>query len=793
MKKILFTILLFGFTTEFVLSQAFEARMVINSNGYLEYQLRETTGINPPSQATPITDITFIVRWSTALGDPLEINVVCTTPATPNNNYNLIEGFPNAQTQGAYYYKLFGAEPTPVYPPADSAQWTQNAWQSITAMKISNPTPGTGDFALAPVGFIGTDINFSYDSDLDGTPEDYTPTLVGDVTGYPYPTTAFDRVWTGVNSAAWNSGGNWVNQCGVIQSAAPTTSTSVLIPDVDDENGNAFNPATSTGALNAKSLTIFGGGYLKVATLRTLTVTQATVVNADGILEFVSGTAATQTSGVLASIELKPSALRAAGAMIINPYAKVTASGPTTLSAPSQLQLLANASSTGSFIDNGTITYVTGGSANVQAYIKNSGAPGSYYAHLVGPMVNDPAFQTAYGYPGVYLGAFDLVGLGTYAYEYNEPVNDWTNIFSVTYPVRSTKGILLSTIDATNHTLTQTGQLVTGTLSSAALSHGGTNNLELLSNPYPSSLDFSLLSGANTNITNKYYVYDPVAGTYKWFIVTGGGSAGVTKNIQIGQGFFVETLSSAPVTFTNAMRLHSTATFFKDEFAYQLRLHVAGNGFADETHIFFKPEGNWGYDQMHDVYKWFSLLPEATEVWTVANDQSVLSLNSIPPLDNNMVSVPMGFKCSVEGTYTITAENIGSFDAGTTIYLEDLATGAEWYDLVANPVYAFNATPDGDQNRFIVHFFGPTGINDPDGANLVKIYGWGQDAYIVNRGKETIKEYVVYDLMGRELQRGSLPNSTVNKVTIGDVSAYYIVKAITKEGRIYTDKVYITK
>ena len=48
-------------------------------------------------------------------------------------------------------------------------------------------------------------------------------------------------------------------------------------------------------------------------------------------------------------------------------------------------------------------------------------------------------------------------------------------------------------------------------------------------------------------------------------------------------------------------------------------------------------------------------------------------------------------------------------------------------------------------------------------------------------------------MMGRELHRGTLPNNTVNKVTIGDVSAYYIVKVITKEGRIYTDKVYITK
>nr|HPI85754.1 hypothetical protein [Bacteroidales bacterium] len=66
-------------------------------------------------------------------------------------------------------------------------------------------------------------------------------------------------------------------------------------------------------------------------------------------------------------------------------------------------------------------------------------------------------------------------------------------------------------------------------------------------------------------------------------------------------------------------------------------------------------------------------------------------------------------------------------------------------------------------------------------------------AYIVNFGSETVKEFVAYDLMGRELHRGTLPNNSVNKVQIGEVSAYYIVKVMTKEGNVYTGKVYITK
>jgi hypothetical protein len=556
-------------------------------------------------------------------------------------------------------------------------------------------------------------------------------------------------------------------------------------------------PNTSNVDMVCLSLTIGEGALMQVrggttTSPKTLTVSQATIVKSDGILEFLSGNSTKQSAGVLNSIELKPSAVRAAGVMIINPYSKVTASGSTTISSPAQFQIKANASSVGSFIDNGTIVYNTGGSASVQTYIKNSAAPGSFYAHLVGPTVNDPAFQTAMGYTGVYLSAFDLVTLGTYAYEYLEPTNAWGNIAANTTPVKTAKGIMLSTVDALDHTMTMTGRLITGAVSSANLQHSGTNNLDLLSNPYPSSLDFSLFYTANSaNISNKYQVYNPATGTYLFFITTGGGT--LTKNIQAGQGFFVETLNSVPATFANSMRLHSTAALLKDEYPYQLRLNLTGNGFTDATFIQFNEEGTWDYDEMYDVYKWYSMVPEASEFWSIGNNNTLLSMNTLPVLGEGMVNVQVDFKCGADGVYQISAENIGSFASGTEIFLEDLQAEGAWINLVTNPVYEFFATPSGMQNRFIVHFFGPTGIEDPASASAVKIYGYGQEAYIVNRGNETIKNYIAYDMMGRELHSGTLPNNSVNRVWVSNVSGSYIMKVSTKEGRIYTDKVYITK
>jgi len=488
------------------------------------------------------------------------------------------------------------------------------------------------------------------------------------------------------------------------------------------------------------------------------------------------------------------------GALIIQPGASLdflpncglTATGPTTISDAQAFKVLANATGIGSFIDNGTINYGALGSASVETYLANSASVGSYFIHQIGPTVNDPAFQTANGFPGVNLAAFDIVTLGTYAYFYQEVSNTWQNIFDPNTLVPSAKGLILSTADASNHLLTMNGNLNTGVLTLPyPLGHSG-NNVELISNPYPSSIDFDVFFATNGGtIGNTYYIWDPTIGNYGTYTSATGGS--LTDKIVPGQGFFVTTTAAAPVVFNNGQRVHSTGPLVKDMTPYLLTLEAAGNTFKDYSLIHFGDGATYNYDELYDAHKWPSVFDNATEISTQSSDLEALCMNSNPLLGDGLVSIPMNFKCGAEATYTITASGIETFDAGTQIYLEDLVAGGEWYNLVENQVYQFSATPGDLQNRFIVHFFGPTGINDPDGASLVNIYGWGQDAYIVNRGTETIKEYVAYDVMGRELHRGTLPNNTVNKVTIGDVSAYYIVKVITKEGRIYTDKVYITK
>ena len=63
MKKILITIpiifLLFGYT----FAQSFDARLIVNEEGYIEYQLRQTSGAVTPSSTAKIYEVTIEIAW----------------------------------------------------------------------------------------------------------------------------------------------------------------------------------------------------------------------------------------------------------------------------------------------------------------------------------------------------------------------------------------------------------------------------------------------------------------------------------------------------------------------------------------------------------------------------------------------------------------------------------------------------------------------------------------------------------------------------------------------------------
>jgi hypothetical protein len=520
----------------------------------------------------------------------------------------------------------------------------------------------------------------------------------------------------------------------------------------------------------------------------------------------------TGANGVIHTVDARANQLtvNAGASVTVGVGASFTTYGTVNISGVNGLNVAADATGTGSYISrNATFNYLGSGSSTVSQYFTDNVTSVPVHTHLVGPLVNDPAFQTALGYQGVYLNAFNLFGGSTYAYVYNNTLvgTEWVNVSAPAYAVPTTLGLALSTTTNNSMTYSMTGKMISGNFNTTNGNTLVNTGLNLISNPYPSGLNlFAFLDlnyATNADLGADVWAWEgsniPNGGNYSNYnydadLGTGGLAS---KVIRIGQGFFVDFVGNGNgyATFSNiAMRTHSNAILLKNEPVDVLRLYVTGNSFSDESIIHFQANGASTYG-FGDSEKWPSMYENATEAWTLSSDNMNLAINTLGPLTTALVSVPLNFKCGAEGNYTIEGADIETFEPGTEIWLEDLKVGGDWTNLVQNPVYEFAGSPSDLQERFIVHFFGPTAVEDNPQAEVkpIQIYGWQHDAYIVNRGTETIKEYIAYDMMGRELHRGTLPNSTVNKVTIGDASAYYIVKVITKEGNVYTGKVYITK
>ncbi len=111
----------------------------------------------------------------------------------------------------------------------------------------------------------------------------------------------------------------------------------------------------------------------------------------------------------------------------------------------------------------------------------------------------------------------------------------------------------------TSTTLRTTGSLVTGPVSSFTNGYTGGGAHNLVTNPYPSPIDWSLVQAASTGITDFYTFWDPNFGNRGGFVTVNKTEPGATRYIQSGQAFFVESDNIEPTPVVNILESHKSA------------------------------------------------------------------------------------------------------------------------------------------------------------------------------------------------------------------------------------------
>jgi hypothetical protein len=551
-----------------------------------------------------------------------------------------------------------------------------------------------------------------------------------------------------------------------------------------DASTNAGNTVNYTGA----SQTIHSNNYYNLTLSGSGTDVLQSGTTVIGGNFTLSGTVSTT---LVAGITITGNLVIGSGNILTIPPAptgELTVNGTSsTLGGSNCMVIQSTSSGTGSFIDHG----ITGTGAQVQHYLTGGATTGStnYWHGISSPITN----------------ATSNVFLGEYLMYYTEGTNAYTYIAPTNTSLNPMKGYFTWVNPTT--TVNFSGPLNTGDMSIgvtrtyiSGLGNGPYNGWNLIGNPYPSSIDFSLfMSSTNwSNVDQAAYIWSPGGGNYLVYPVGGNGTH--SSICPPEQAFFVHCNASASqgtpgngtVYFKNAARIHSTETFLKSDTIIpnllRIRAQTSTNSYYDELTVYFDPSRTNYYEPGYDALK-YSGNADAPQIYTLINDTAV-TVNSMV-FDQKNITVPMGFNISVPGMYTLNASNLEDFGNSISVHLEDLKLNVT-QDLKLNPVYTFNYDTTDAPNRFILHFDNPSfGVNDLKDVKPVQIYSYGNSIYIDALNGKTLEGNVfVYDLLGKELYQGSLPDQQLTKLNLNLAEGYYIVKVVTAQG-VYMGKVYL--
>lgn len=231
----------------------------------------------------------------------------------------------------------------------------------------------------------------------------------------------------------------------------------------------------------------------------------------------------------------------------------------------------------------------------------------------------------------------------------------------------------------------------------------------LVGNPYPSTIDWNAPTGWDKiNVDGTIYIADN-GGTTGQFATWNGvvGTNGGSQYIAAGQAFWVKTNATNPSLSVdeNVKAPRTQTTFFRQTAPDNLlKITLSQGTVRDETLIHFRGDASNGFDEDADALKVYNTgFNLSTQL-----DGNKFAINSLD-LSNCSMSVPLSFDNITAGTYTLSFDNVNSFNPGTAVTVVDHFTNTT-IDTQVTQAYTFNVTSDAasfNNTRFMVNFAMP--------------------------------------------------------------------------------------
>jgi hypothetical protein len=266
----------------------------------------------------------------------------------------------------------------------------------------------------------------------------------------------------------------------------------------------------------------------------------------------------------------------------------------------------------------------------------------------------------------------------------------------------------------TSETINFSGaSLSNGTVTVSGLTRTGTTQnyrgCHLISNPYPSYLDWNAIT--KTNIGSTMYVRTAVGSTIDVMetfnsvgnIATNNSGTPLTQYIAPMQGFWVKVAAdgqTGSITMNNSMRSHqptgSGLRSTPQDFPAFLRFNMLDGQNKDQVILLMSPDATMSLDAF-----------DSEKMSASGYAQFYSTVNAKKLVINGMknvkakTSVPLTLEMPSSKSYTFQAEEFNIEDG--LILLEDKQEGVI-QDLTVNPTYTFFSNAGTNATRFVVHF-----------------------------------------------------------------------------------------
>lgn len=277
-----------------------------------------------------------------------------------------------------------------------------------------------------------------------------------------------------------------------------------------------------------------------------------------------------------------------------------------------------------------------------------------------------------------------------------------------------------------------------------------TKGFQLLSNPYPSPINWDAVTGwTRTNVDNAIYYFDASAsdqygGTYNSYINQISSDGNATSIIPAMQAFFVHVSNGTfPVTgmlgISNAVRITSITQPYRhlnggDPLPLlRLRVSFKDSSISDPVVLYFQNSATDKFDKTLDALKLLNTTRFVPSLYTIKNSGEMLSIDALP-LPDSSTRIPLGIQTRQDGELSFFTSDITALPANLFCYFYDAVTG-KYQDLTENKNYPCYLPAGTYENRFSVVFSRKTIVQqpssiDPSPAISFQVSGTGNNRHI---------------------------------------------------------------